>query len=80
MGLDSVDRSIRDTELWKLLAQKAEATGLPPGFMAGVDEICSRGITLAKDIIRFFPTFTLHDNVHICHVCGWMYQLLGEFG
>ena len=24
----------------------------------------------------FFPTFTLHDIVHICNVCDWMHQLL----
>lgn len=78
MNLSDVDKSICNTQLWKLLERKAAEEGLPREFMAGVDEICSHGITLAKDIIRFFPTFTLHDIVHICNVCDWMYQLLGD--
>lgn len=76
MSLYEVDKSLRDTELWKLLEKKAEEEKLPPEFMTGVSSVCARGITLAKDIIRFFPTFTLHDTIHICNVCGWMYRLL----
>lgn len=74
MSLYEVDKSIRNTELWNLLEKKAE--NLSSEFMVGVCEVCTRGITLAKDIIRFFPTFTLHDTVHICNVCDWMYRLL----
>lgn len=76
MSLHEVDKSVRNTELWKLLEKKAEEEKLPSEFMTDVSSVCARGITLAKDIIRFFPTFTLHDTVHICNVCGWMYQLL----
>lgn len=76
MSLYEVDKRIRDTELWNLLEQKVEKEKLPPEFMAGVREVCAHGITLAKDIIRFFPTFTLHDIVHICNVCNWVYRLL----
>lgn len=76
MSLHEVDKSIRNTKLWNLLEEKAEAEKLPPEFIVGVDQVCARGITLAKDIIRFFPTFTLHDIVHICNVCDWMYRLL----
>lgn len=76
MDLHEVDKSIRNTELWKLLEQKAKKEKLSPEFITGVSKVCARGITLAKDIIRFFPTFTLHDTVHICSVCSWMYRLL----
>ena len=76
MSLHEVDKSIRNTKLWNLLEEKAEAEKLPPEFIVGVDQVCARGITLAKDIIRFFPTFTLHDIVHICNVCDRMYRLL----
>lgn len=76
MDLHEVDKSIRNTELWKLLEQKAKKEKLSPEFITGVSKVCARGITLAKDIIRFFPTFTLHDTVHICNVCNWMYRLL----
>ena len=41
-------------------------------------DVCSHGVTLSKDIIRFFPTFTLHDETHIANVCNWMIRLLGE--
>ena len=34
---------------------------------------------LAKDVIRFFPTFTLHDSTHIAGVCRWMVRLLGDW-
>lgn len=78
MSLYEVDKRIRDTELWNLLERKVEEEKLPPEFMAGVSKVCACGITLAKDIIRFFPTFTLHDIVHICNVCDWMYRLLEE--
>ena len=78
MSLHEVDKSVRNTELWKLLEKKAEEEKLPPEFMTDVSDVCARGITLAKDIIRFFPTFTLHDTVHICNVCDWMYQLLED--
>ena len=76
MSLYEVDKSIRDTELWNLLERKVEEEKLPLEFMVGVSKVCDCGITLAKDIIRFFPTFTLHDIVHICNVCDWMYRLL----
>ena len=76
MSLHEVDKSIRDTELWNLLERKVEEEKLPREFMEGVSIVCACGITLAKDIIRFFPTFTLHDIVHICNVCDWMYRLL----
>lgn len=76
MSLYEVDKSMRNTQLWKLLEQKVKKEKLPPEFMVGVNKVCAYGITLAKDIIRFFPTFTLHDIVHICNVCNWMYQLL----
>lgn len=76
MSLYEMDKRIRDTRLWNLLEQKVKKERLPPEFMAGVSEVCACGITLAKDIIRFFPTFTLHDIVHICNVCDWMYRLL----
>ena len=78
MSLYEVDKAIQSTDLWKLLLRKAEKEELPSEFVTDVDRICSCGITLAKDIIRFFPTFTLHDNVHICNVCDWMYKLLGN--
>lgn len=76
MSLHEVDKSIRDTELWNFLERKVEEEKLPREFMEGVSIVCACGITLAKDIIRFFPTFTLHDIVHICNVCDWMYRLL----
>ena len=37
-----------------------------------------RGVTLSRDVIRFFPTFTLHDGTHLACVCKWMIRLLGD--
>ena len=70
--------TIANTELWKLLKEKVEAENLPTTFLEAVGNVCEHGITLSKDIIRFFPNFTLHDEVHIANVCKWMIRLLDE--
>ncbi|MBR0280678.1 MAG: hypothetical protein IJQ81_03685 [Oscillibacter sp.] len=63
------------TALWETLKEKA---GEDSEFLTVVGEICYQGVTLSKDVIRFFPTFTLHDATHISNVCAWMARLLGE--
>ena len=35
-------------------------------------------MTLSKDVIRFFPTFTLHDATRISNARAWMARPLGE--
>ena len=64
---------IAGQELWKLLKERAECE-----FVAAVEKVCEIGLTLSKTIIRFFPTFTLHDETHSVNVCQWMWALLGE--
>ena len=44
---------------------------------SAVGEVCAIGLDLSKDIIRFFPNFTLHDETHSANVCRWMWRLLG---
>lgn len=66
---------IAGTELWETLKEKS---GEDSEFLTATGEICSHGVTVSKDIIRFFPTFTLHDATHIGNVCAWMARLLGE--
>lgn len=70
--------SLNHIALWKLLREKMEEEGLPSEFEAGVKEIWKYGLNLSKTIIRFFPTFTLHDETHIENVCDWMNKLLGD--
>ena len=70
--------AVGTTELWSILKEKSEAEGLDAAFLEAVGAVCGRGVTLAKDIIRFFPTFTLHDETHIANVCSWMVRLLGD--
>lgn len=70
--------AVGNTELWKLLKEKVEVEKLSTDFLDAVGHICAKGIILSKDIIRFFPNFTLHDEVHIVNVCEWMVRLLGE--
>ena len=70
--------SLSHIKLWELLRQKVREEGLPPAFEAGVRKIWDHGVNLSKTIICFFPTFTLHDGVHIANVCDWMYRLLGS--
>lgn len=66
------------TQLWQLLKEKAENENLTAAFMEAVGKVCEHGVTLSKTIMEFFPTFTLHDEVHIANVCNWMTRLLGE--
>lgn len=65
-------------ELWKLFLRKAEEQGLDRDFISAVGEVCAIGLNLSKYIVRFFPTFTLHDETHSANVCRWMWVLLGE--
>lgn len=66
---------IAGTELWKIFEKKA---GDDHEFIAAVGDICYDGVILSKDVIRFFPTFTLHDGTHLAGVCKWMILLLGD--
>ena len=65
---------LKQTKLWQLFAGKAAETA----FVTAVESICCKGITISKDINRFFPNFTLHDETHIQNVCDWMIHLLGD--
>ena len=66
---------VANTELWKLIEEKARGDS---GLLAAVEKLCRDGVVLSKDVIRFFPTFTLHDGAHIAGVCKWMIRLLGN--
>ena len=66
---------IAGTDLWRIFEKKA---GDDHEFIAAVGEICYDGVILSKDVIRFFPTFTLHDGTHLAGVCKWMIRLLGD--
>lgn len=55
MSLDEMDKSIQNTEFWKLMTQKskAEMTSLKfVKFVGGVNTICAHGIALSKDIMQ----------------------------
>lgn len=71
---------IATQKLWKLFEEKAEEQGLGRDFISAVGEVCAIGLNLSKYIVRFFPTFTLHDETHSVNVCQWMWVLLGEEG
>lgn len=71
-------KDIAETELWKIFVKKSEDEKLPDEFKIAVGKVCKFGIDKAKDIIRFFSNFTLHDVIHIRNVCNWMTMLLGK--
>lgn len=77
-GLECQYPEVGETALWQLLKKKMLKENLSFGFLEAVGAVCIEGITLSKDINRFFPTFTLHDETHIVNVCNWMTRLLGE--
>lgn len=66
------------TALWKLLESKAEQGELTAETLSAVSALCAEGAALSKDIVRFFPNYTLHDETHISNVCDWMLRLLDE--
>lgn len=71
-------QSIYSTELWKIFKEKVNEERLTSEFQTGVEKICKKVIEKSKTIIQFFPTFTLHDEVHIVNVCRWMTKLMGN--
>ena len=71
-------KQIADTDLWKHLVRKSDELESGMEFVAAVGEICAVGLELSRDIIRLFPTYTLHDIVHCTNVCRWMWLLLGK--
>lgn len=75
MKFQELCSEIANTELWRLFEEKAANDHK---FISAVEDICYEGVTLSRDVIRFFPTFTLHDGTHLAGVCRWMIRLLGD--
>lgn len=73
-GFEKNYKDISGTELWKIFREKCS----DDEFVIAVGRVCEEGILKSKDIIRFFPNFTLHDIKHIKNVCNWMTALLGK--
>lgn len=77
---------LKDEKMWTLLDQKArESDSDKPAdnknvhkFISGVEEICNFAINRAKVIRDTFPTYTLHDETHICNVLRLMEAILGD--
>lgn len=66
-------KTIYQQELWNFFEGQAEHE-----LVTAVKSVCEQGLQLTKDIIRFFPNFTLHDETHSANVCRWMWRLLGD--
>lgn len=73
-GFEKNYKDISGTGLWKIFREKCS----DDEFVIAVGRVCEEGILKSKDIIRFFPNFTLHDITHIKNVCNWMTALLGK--
>lgn len=65
-------QTIYQQDLWKHFQKRAE-----PELVTAVKTVCECGLGLSRDIIRFFPNYTLHDETHSANVCRWMWSLLG---
>lgn len=74
--LEETYPAFQSVKLWKLVRERAEAGGLGTDFLEAAGKVCIRGLDLSRDINRFFPTYTLHDETHIVNVCDWMVRLL----
>lgn len=66
-------KTIYQQELWNFFEGQAKHE-----LVTAVKSVCEQGLQLTKDIIRFFPNFTLHDETHSANVCRWMWRLLGD--
>ena len=66
-------KTIYQQELWNFFEGQAKHE-----LVTAVKSVCEQGLQLTKDIIRFFPNFTLHDEIHSANVCRWMWRLLGD--
>ena len=66
-------KTIYQQELWNFFEGQAKHE-----LVTAVKSVCEQGLQLTKDIIRFFPNFTLHDETHSANVCRWMWILLGD--
>ena len=66
-------KTIYQQELWDFFEGQAKHE-----LVTAVKSVCEQGLQLTKDIIRFFPNFTLHDETHSANVCRWMWRLLGD--
>ena len=67
-------KDIAQTKLWSIFKKECN----DDDFIGAVGKVCEFGIIKSKDIMRFFPNFTLHDEIHIKNVCNWMTALLGD--
>ena len=67
---------IRNTELWQLFARKCDEQHLGHEFIAAAEKVCADALDLSQHIIRIFPTYTLHNDIHSVNVCNWMFRLL----
>lgn len=46
--------------------------------LASIQKECERAIELMKTVRDTFPTYTLHDERHICNIISIMEQILGD--
>lgn len=74
MNAERVKYGFYSTKLWKLFETKTNDTA----FRHTVELVCKCATDLSRQIVRFFPTYTIHDGTHITGVCEWMYNLVGE--
>lgn len=73
-------------KMWGILEQKTKDEDaklqvdvrVGKEYLTAVEKICDYGVDRAKTIRDTFPTFTLHDETHICNVIRLMENLLGD--
>ena len=56
------------TALWKLLESKAEQGELTAEALSAVSALCAEGAALSKDIVRFFPNYTLVSSARAVEI------------
>lgn len=71
---------IENQKLWRLLVEKAEKKDKEGtrDFLSAVKAVCEYGVTLSLTIRDTFPTYTLHNEIHIHNVMEIMLKLLRE--
>jgi response regulator RpfG family c-di-GMP phosphodiesterase len=69
---------MQSSRLFKRLKQQSETDPTVRFLMSLVEEVHDDSVSLAKTVIRHFPEYTLHDEVHIRKVIKIMGELIPE--
>ena len=76
MGKVMSIKSVKETTLFKELVRRKNTEF--ESFISNIPDLCDEASDRAKQIVSFFPEYTLHDQTHFLRVTELMSYILGE--